>query len=226
MNLYQALGVSVQASNTEVRKAYRKLSAKHHPDKEGGDRDTFEQIKLAYDVLIDPKRRKRYDATGRTDEDRITPERIQLYINEMVKAVVEAERPDGSTDNPDGENIKDKMILSLKAARAQIRNDRRKFERRLKRSNTLLSRFKPKEGYDPVGDALRDQKEKWEYELRMNDDAMQLSVEMEKVLGTYEYDVGPGSEGQVNPGPTGRLLLGGYRTVRTFQSNDPRFRQG
>jgi hypothetical protein len=172
MNLYQVLGVSVQASNTEIRKAYRKLSAKHHPDKEGGGRDTFEQIKLAY------------------------------------------------------ENIKDKMILSLKAARAQIRNDRRKFERRLKRSNTLLSRFKPKEGYDPVGDALRDQKEKWEYELRMNDDAMQLSVEMEKVLGTYEYDVGPGSEGQVNPGPTGRLLLGGYRTVRTFQPNDPRFRQG
>jgi curved DNA-binding protein CbpA len=223
MNLYQILGVSVQASNTEIRKAYRKLSAKHHPDSDGGDRDKFEQIKLAHDVLINPERRKRYDTTGRTDEDRITPERIELFLKEMIKTVVEAERPDGSTDNPEGENIKDKMILSLKASRQAIRNDRRKLERRLRRTNTMLRRFKPREGYDPVGDALRDQKEKWEYELRMNDDAMQLSVEMEKVLNTYDYDVGPGSEGQVNPGPTGHLLLGGSRTL---MPGHHRFHQG
>lgn len=213
MNLYQLLGVSVQANNTEIRRAYRKLSAKYHPDKEGGDRDKFEQIKLAYDVLIDPKRRQRYDATGRTDDDRITPERIQMYLREMVKTVVEAERPDGTTDNPDAENIRDKMLLSIQASRAAVRNDRRKFERRLKRAQTMLRRFKPKEGFDPIGDALEDQVEKWEYELRMNDDAMQLSVEMEKIIKTYDYDVGPGSEGQVNPGPTGRLLLGGSRTL-------------
>lgn len=213
MNLYQLLGVSVQATSADVRKAYRKLSAKYHPDKEGGDRDKFEQIKLAYDVLIDPKRRQRYDATGRTDDDRITPERIQMYLREMVKTVVEAERPDGSSDNPDAENIKDKMVLSLIAARAPIRNDRRKFERRLKRAQTMLKRFKAKEGFDPIGDALKDQVDRWESELRMNDDAMQLSHEMEKILKTYEYDVGPGSEGQVNPGPTGRLLLGGSRTL-------------
>jgi len=221
MNLYQSLGVSLQASNADIRKAYRKLSAKFHPDnKDTGDKDKFEQLKLAHDVLIDPKRRKRYDETGRTDDDRITPERIQMLIREMVKAVVEAERPDGSTDNPDGENIRDKMLLSIQASRAQIRNDRRKFERRLKRSRTLLSRFKPKEGFDPIGDALKDQVEKWDYELRMNDDAMQLSVEMEKILKTYEYDVGPQSEGQFNRGPTGRLLLGGSRIL---QPDDQRF---
>lgn len=221
MNLYQSLGVSLQASNADIRKAYRKLSAKFHPDnKDTGDKDKFEQLKLAHDVLIDPKRRKRYDETGRTDDDRITPERIQMLIREMVKAVVEAERPDGSTDNPDGENIRDKMLLSIQASRAQIRNDRRKFERRLKRSRTLLSRFKPKEGFDPIGEALKDQVEKWDYELRMNDDAMQLSVEMEKILKTYEYDVGPQSEGQVNRGPTGRLLLGGSRIL---QPDDQRF---
>ena len=224
MNLYQLLGVSVNASNTDIRKAYRKLSAQHHPDKEGGDRDKFEQVKLAYDVLIDPKRRKRYDATGRTDDDRITSERIEMYLREMIKAVVEAERPDGTSDNPDGENIRDKMILSLMAARAQIGMERRKFERRLKRSKTLLRRFKPKEGYDPVGDALKDQVEKWEYELRMNDDAMQLSVETEKLLKTYDYDVGPEPEGQVSPGPTGHRLLGGYRSM-TLSPSDPRFQR-
>jgi curved DNA-binding protein CbpA len=222
MNLYQILGVSVNCSSADIRKAYRKLSAKHHPDTEGGDRDTFEQIKLAHDVLIDPKRRKRYDTTGRMDEDRVTPEKIELYIKDIIKAAVEAERPDGSTDDPVFENIRDKMILSLMASRALIRNDRRKFERKLKRANTLLRRFKPREGFDPIGDALREQKEKWESELRMNDDAMQLSIEVEKVLKTYDYDVGPESEGQVNPGPTGHRLLGGSRIL---QPDDLRFQR-
>lgn len=221
MNLYQVLGVPVQATGADIRKAYRKLSAKYHPDnRETGDKDEFEKVKLAHDVLIDPKRRKRYDTTGRTDDDRITPERIEMFIREMVKTVVEAERPDGSTDNPDGENIRDKMLLSLQASRAQVRNDRRKFERRAKRARNLLARFKPREGFDPVGAALKDQVEKWDYELRMNDDAMQLSIEMEKILKTYDYDVGPQSEGQVNRGPTGRLLLGGSRTIA---ADDARF---
>lgn len=60
---YDLLGVDKAASDVELKKAYRKLSMKHHPDK-GGDPDTFKQINEAYDVLKDSEKRKIYDDYG------------------------------------------------------------------------------------------------------------------------------------------------------------------
>lgn len=60
MDYYQTLGVAKTASQDEIKKAYRKLAAKHHPDK-GGDTATFQSIAQAYDVLSDPNKRAQYD---------------------------------------------------------------------------------------------------------------------------------------------------------------------
>jgi curved DNA-binding protein len=61
MDHYQTLGVSKTASQDEIKKAYRKLATKHHPDK-GGDTATFQSIAQAYDVLSDPAKRAQYDS--------------------------------------------------------------------------------------------------------------------------------------------------------------------
>ncbi len=58
---YETLGVPETASKDEIKKAYRKLAAKHHPDK-GGDTSTFQNISRAYDVLSDDQKRSEYDA--------------------------------------------------------------------------------------------------------------------------------------------------------------------
>lgn len=58
---YDILGVKRTASQEEIKKAYRSLSRKHHPDL-GGDKDDFIRIKEAYEILSDKKRRKRYNA--------------------------------------------------------------------------------------------------------------------------------------------------------------------
>lgn len=60
MDYYSILGVSKTASPDEIKRAYRKLAMKHHPDK-GGDEETFKQISTAYDVLSDPQKRSQYD---------------------------------------------------------------------------------------------------------------------------------------------------------------------
>ena len=61
--LYETLGVAKGASPDEIRKAYRKLAVKNHPDK-GGDPDLFKTIQMAYDVLSDDQKRERYDQGG------------------------------------------------------------------------------------------------------------------------------------------------------------------
>ena len=59
-NFYDILGVKRDASDDEIKKAFRKLAQKHHPDA-GGDEEKFKEISEAYDTLSDPEKRKEYD---------------------------------------------------------------------------------------------------------------------------------------------------------------------
>ena len=64
---YKTLGVSKNASQAEIKKAYRKLAVKFHPDKNPDDKETenkFKEINEAYEVLKDPEKRKKYDQLG------------------------------------------------------------------------------------------------------------------------------------------------------------------
>ena len=57
---YQTLGVAKNATPDEIKKAYRKMAAKHHPDK-GGDTATFQKVQQAYETLSDPQKKADYD---------------------------------------------------------------------------------------------------------------------------------------------------------------------
>jgi len=61
---YEVLGVSKDSSEDEIKKAYRKLAHKYHPDKKGGDEAKFKEINSAYQVLSDKKKRQQYDQFG------------------------------------------------------------------------------------------------------------------------------------------------------------------
>jgi molecular chaperone DnaJ len=61
---YDILGVGKTASDDEIKKAFRKLAVKHHPDKQGGDEAKFKEINEAYEVLKDKQKRQRYDQFG------------------------------------------------------------------------------------------------------------------------------------------------------------------
>ena len=65
-NYYEILGVSKNASDEEIKSAFRKLAHKHHPDKKGGDEKKFKEASEAYAVLSDKRKRAEYDAYGKT----------------------------------------------------------------------------------------------------------------------------------------------------------------
>ena len=65
MDLYIVLGVQRGATPADIKRAYRRLARRYHPDINPGDRESaarFRQILEAYETLIDPDRRRRYDA--------------------------------------------------------------------------------------------------------------------------------------------------------------------
>lgn len=69
---YEVLGVSRNASDDEIKKAYRKLAMKHHPDRNQGNKEseeTFKLIKEAYECLCDPQKRAAYDQYGHAGVD-------------------------------------------------------------------------------------------------------------------------------------------------------------
>ena len=61
MDYYSILGVSKNASDKELKSAYKKLSMQHHPDRTGGSDEKFKQVNEAYSTLKDPQKRQQYD---------------------------------------------------------------------------------------------------------------------------------------------------------------------
>jgi curved DNA-binding protein CbpA len=64
MNPYETLDVPKDATDAEIKSAYKDLSKKHHPDKPGGSKERMSDINNAKQLLLDPAKRRRYDTTG------------------------------------------------------------------------------------------------------------------------------------------------------------------
>lgn len=64
---YEILGVSKNASKEDIKRAYRKLAHKYHPDKKDGDEGKFKEVNEAYQVLSDESKKSQYDRFGRVD---------------------------------------------------------------------------------------------------------------------------------------------------------------
>lgn len=65
-NYYDILGIAKNATKEEIKKAFRNLAHKYHPDKKGGDAEKFKEVNEAYTILSDEQKRAQYDTYGQT----------------------------------------------------------------------------------------------------------------------------------------------------------------
>ena len=77
---YNVLGVPVDASKSDIVRAYRKLSLRFHPDKPGGSNERFQELSKAYTCLSNEDSRRRYDECG-FDEDNISTAEVDQFVD-------------------------------------------------------------------------------------------------------------------------------------------------
>jgi hypothetical protein len=85
-NYYEILGVSQDTTEEEIKKAYRELAKKYHPDKDEGSEEQFKQINLAYATLSDSLKRADYDATLSETYVRAEPSAPAPKAEEVAKS--------------------------------------------------------------------------------------------------------------------------------------------
>ena len=134
-NHYDALGVPKDADAATIKRAYRRKSRKHHPDRQGGDHQAMVTLNRAFDTLSDPEKRARYDKTGedapRTPTlDERAREILMRLLDECVEKlpetvdVVQVMRDSLAKAKTNGQNMRMQLnakISSLEAKRARIK---------------------------------------------------------------------------------------------------------
>jgi len=104
MDLYKILGVGRDATPEEIKKAFRKKAKQFHPDINPEHQETFKKITYAYDILIDPEKRKKYDKTlkdfEKKDFGKIIGDILADFLGFHTKPVT-------------GENITAKISLTI-----------------------------------------------------------------------------------------------------------------
>lgn len=97
---YKILGIEKNATDKEIKKAYRKLALKYHPDKPNGNEEKFKKIAQAYDILSDKEKRQNYDQFGESGEQQFN------YPNQDASKIFEQFfKFDSFNDNDDFSGI-------------------------------------------------------------------------------------------------------------------------
>ena len=137
MNLYDELELYHTCSEEDIKRQYRSLAQQHHPDK-GGNEDRFKRIKLAYEVLSDPVRRREYDETGKYHIDNSIRSQAMERLSNMISHFTGA-------INPEFDDLIVHMRNDIRRAIDATENDIRTCDNGIRKLNITLGKIKLKQ---------------------------------------------------------------------------------
>jgi curved DNA-binding protein CbpA len=179
MNPYTELDVPVDASLETIRQRYRTLAQMYHPDK-GGDEELFKRIKLAYEILSDPVRRKQYDITGETTTTNAKDEAVANLVQILLHVV-----PNFNVDQDDLIHIAEmetRTMLDL------VNKDIGVTERYILNLEKVASKLRIKtEGENILSSFIINQIKQRKQELVTFQHRVQVCNLMLEILKDYEY---------------------------------------
>ena len=194
MNPYESLGVEKDADPETIKKAYRSLAKKHHPDT-GADSSKITDLTTAYDILSDPEKRKRFDETG---ESGPTNEQHQIYT-EFLKMSEEillkyADKP-----------VKSSLGLIQKGIEAHGRDAKTKVQDQIDILNKAKARILKAPENDVLGTMIAQRLDDLTKQMGLLDHQMEIAY---KALALFdEYQI-------TEPDPfAGTMLSGTIRFV-------------
>ena len=175
---YDTLGVPADATDDQIKQAYRSASKKHHPDK-GGDEQEFKKATNAYMVLSDPAKRAEYDRTGEYPK----PNSDLQLVMEFISMTIEDFR--NRQDIKYG-NLQHFMHHMLTDREKKVENAKAEADKRIRQYEEMLSRSKgPEDG--PVHGVLKSMIEQTKEAIpRMDADLDKVKMIREH-LAEYEY---------------------------------------
>lgn len=182
---YQILGIAAGASDEQIKAAYRQLAKGMHPDA-GGDPDAFMRMQSACDLLLDPLRRKVFDATG-YDPEFADPADLQgaLIIETLVNDIVLDERQAGTFDPLAG--MRAKLAQEIQKARFHIRE----MERHRSRIRGHMEHLRRRPETDVLGFMLKARIEAISRSIAETGRKIEATERAQELLEAYSYTVDP-----------------------------------
>jgi hypothetical protein len=179
MNPYTQLDIPVDASLEEIKQRFRTLAHLHHPDK-GGNEEVFKSIKLAYEILMDPIRRKQYDLTGDAEIANIRDEAVTNIV-QIILSIIPTFDPDQDDLIEIAKHKTKDMLTRENNQIANIQCDINNFEK-------VLTKLRIKNNgenilHNVIVNQIRDQRK----DLLQNQQNVQVCTLMLEILNDYEY---------------------------------------
>tara|TARA_R110000744_G_scaffold371682_1_gene482845 strand:+ start:4723 stop:5319 length:597 start_codon:yes stop_codon:yes gene_type:complete len=134
MKYYEILGLTNEATDGDIKKAYRKLAKENHPDT-GGDEETFKKIAEAYGVLSDGEKRSRYDR-GEPVEAESKEGRARRNISKIFDTIINSDFFD-----PASTDISKRINGEINEATLKMNDDREDMEIHIRKLEDIKSRI-------------------------------------------------------------------------------------
>ena len=190
--LYEILGIKPSASKYQIKSAFRRLAKVHHPDR-GGDIEKFREIQEAYEVLLDPKRRAHYDATGEKEdmaekqrqqqeahEEIVMQQRVFMFFDQRVVPMVITKSPFHTLDE-----YMDKLFKELHTT---LKNNIKKTNAEIEKYVAAKKLYKYKgDKVDVIGQILQKKEEEMIQAIKETEKEIKFIEICQGIITEYEF---------------------------------------